>query len=292
MSGRETVGDLAFEVSVAGGETVHGRLRGRGGRLWLDLDVSGTSAGRHGTPAIRLVADAPSGPGLSVAVRSGGEHLVTLGGAPTPWWRRPLAGSRDAGPGRLRGAWAAGRSRREVTSSPPDDREVPPATLVPVAPPVVPGMRSRPSTTHSNVGGGAPRLVLVPQQAQQAQRQNGRPASYRLSREVTTIGSDPSCDIVLPGLTPLHAEVRRNEHDEIVLTARNLDTRVDGERVRSRTLRTASQVEMGELTLAYYREDDAGYGRLLYGRVGGEGTSPADRPDPDPRHPHPPPEAS
>jgi hypothetical protein len=89
---------------------------------------------------------------------------------------------------------------------------------------------------------------------------------------VTTIGSAEGCDIRLPGLEPQHAEVRHDADDEYVLvhTARLGTSRVNGEPVRQRILRTASRVQLGGWTLSFYREEYADHGRPFGGRIGGE----------------------
>jgi hypothetical protein len=95
---------------------------------------------------------------------------------------------------------------------------------------------------------------------------------FGLYRELTSIGSDPSCDIRLPRLAPRHAEVRHDHRDEFVLVrvSEPGDTLVNGAPVDSSVLRTASRVQLGEWTMSFYREEYADHGRPYGGRIGGE----------------------
>ena len=95
---------------------------------------------------------------------------------------------------------------------------------------------------------------------------------FGLRQDVTTLGSDPGCDIVLAGLDPVHAEVRHDDADEYVLVrlGRPGATRVNGAPVDSSVLRTASRVDLGDRTLSFYREEYADHGRPYGGRAGGE----------------------
>ena len=91
--------------------------------------------------------------------------------------------------------------------------------------------------------------------------------------DVTTIGSDPGCHVVLEGLEPLHAQVLHDEDDELVLLraeGRPEATRVNGAPVDRALLRTAARVDLGRWTLTYFREEFADHGRPYGGRVGGE----------------------
>jgi hypothetical protein len=93
----------------------------------------------------------------------------------------------------------------------------------------------------------------------------------------TVIGSAASCDVVLPGLAPRHAEVRRTEGDEFVLRplgglrATGGLVRVHGAVVATEALlRTGARIDIGPWTLAYVREEYADHGRPYGGRLGGE----------------------
>jgi pSer/pThr/pTyr-binding forkhead associated (FHA) protein len=125
------------------------------------------------------------------------------------------------------------------------------------------------STTHDPDGGGNPRLIMAPSRT--LRPGESRPV-YLLAAQVTTIGSDPSCDIRLPGLTPKHAQVHHDERDEFVLvrTSAPGGTIVNGAAVDSAVLRTASRVQLGDHVLSFYREEYADHGRPHGGRLGGE----------------------
>jgi len=96
---------------------------------------------------------------------------------------------------------------------------------------------------------------------------------FYLSKGTSSIGSDPGCDLTLPGLAPRHADiVRRAEDDEYLLmpTADDGSTRVNGEPADGQVLRTGSRIQLGEWTMSYSREEYADHGRPYGGRAGGE----------------------
>ena len=85
-----------------------------------------------------------------------------------------------------------------------------PATLLPLAP----TFRRRPrqvTTTHAAYGRGDPRLILAPREDPWP---GDRQPVFRLRRDVVTIGSDERCNVCLPGLQPLHAEVPHHDQDD------------------------------------------------------------------------------
>lgn len=260
--------DLAFSVEVPGRRPVRGHLAGAGGRLRLAVDDPSAFAGRGDSAGVRAFADALARRDLSVTVTSGEAELLTLGAVRSSWWQRRITGSRHMRVGGGRGLWAAVRARSRASSGEgllPDAAMAPPPTLFPVAP----TFRRRPSrvtTTHAAYGGGDPRLVLAPREGDWP----GRQPAFRLRRDVVTIGSAEHCNVCLPGLEPVHAEVHHDEDDEFFVVAGSGDVRVNGERVRRHLLRTASRVGVGPWTLTFYREEYADHGRPYGGRVGGE----------------------
>lgn len=270
MPGRLSVeAHLDFEVEVAGQGLVRGTVRGRGRDLTLDVDRPDVFAGRADADSIEVVADGLAGRGLTVRVMQGTTHLITLGATRAPWWQRRATGSRHIRLGSLRGAWTSGRTRllRGVEPVLPDGGLVPPATMLPIAP-TFQRRKSRPiTTTHDPARAGRPRLVLV---AQDSYLPGERQPVYWLTREVTTLGSGQGCDITLPGLAFLHAEIIHDDQDEYVVRAVDPDTRVNGARIRELFLRTGSRLDVGRWTLAYSREEHADHGRPHGGRVGGE----------------------
>jgi hypothetical protein len=258
--------DLCFAVQVPGGPTVHGQVRGSGSDLVVEVDDPGLFAGRSDAPAIRALAEGLGRRGLRVRVHDREHHLLTLGAVRSSWWQRRLTGSRYMRLGSLRGAWTGARSRagadRPVL---PDATLAPPTTLFPVAPTFLRRPPRRVTTTHDPLHGGNPRLTLVPTDGVHT---DGPPVFYL--DDVTTIGSGEQCDVRLPGLAEVHAEVRRDADDEMVLLANDRETRVHGQRVRQQILRTGSRVQLGPWTLTYAREEYADHGRPYGGRIGGE----------------------
>ena len=120
-------------------------------------------------------------------------------------------------------------------------------------------------------GGGNPRLIMAPRARPVARRPPG--GVPRCARDVTTIGSDPACDIVLPGPGAAARRGPARRADEFVAgPARpaGRDLRVNGAPVDRSLLRTASRVQLGDWTLSFYREEYADHGRPYGGRVGGE----------------------
>lgn len=91
-------------------------------------------------------------------------------------------------------------------------------------------------------------------------------------QDVTSIGSDPTCDIVLGGLEPRHAIVRHDSEDEYVVhvLAGPGSASVHGEPAHGRKLRTGARLDVGEHHLVFYREEFADHGRPYGGRIGGE----------------------
>ena len=267
----DVAADLEFSVDAPGREPVEGSLRGRDGHLELRVSDPAAFAGRADSASVRGLAAALAARGLAVTVVSGETVLLTLGATRTSWLQRRLTGSRHIRIGGARGAWAGarGRVRSGDDALLPDHSLAPPATLLPLAPTFLRRLRGPVTTTHDPRGGGDPRLILAPR----ADPWPGdRQPVYPLRGAVTTIGSGEDCDIRLPGLEPLHAEVRRDADDEYVLVhlGRAGGSRVNGEPVRQRILRTASRVELDAWTLTYYREEYADHGRPFGGRIGGE----------------------
>lgn len=260
--------DLDIELDLPGSPLVHASLRGKGQRLELQVDDPQAFAGRGDVPAIRSLADGLADHGISVRVISGKTHLVTLGATRSPWWHRRLTGSRHIRLGSARGLWTSARSRARTGGGGvlPDRTLAPPATVFPLLPTLARRPR-RITTTHAVRGGGDPRLVLA---AGQDPWPGGGQSVFRLRKDSTTLGSGEDCDIRLPGLAELHAEVVLNGVDEFVLVVRDPDTRVNGERTTRHPMRTASRVQVGRWTLTFYREEYADHGRPYGGRVGGE----------------------
>jgi len=268
----DVAADLEFTVDLPGRVPVRGNLRGADGRLELRVGDPSAFAGRGDSDSVRGFAAALAARGLVVRVVSGDATLLTLGAARTSWLQRRLTGSRHIAVGGARGAWtgARGRMRTGAEAVLPDQTLAPPSTLTPLAPTFLRRPRRPVTTTHDPGGGGNPRLILAPRSDPWP---GDRQPVYSLGRTVTTIGSAAECDIRLPGLEPLHAEVRHDADDEYVLVrtgGREGDVRVNGEPVGQRILRTASRVQLGGWTVSFYREEYADHGRPYGGRIGGE----------------------
>lgn len=259
--------DLRFEVEREDGSAVSGHVRGDRGRLQLDVDDPGAFAGRADAPAIRAVAETLASMGLVVDVRASGRGLVSIGAVSAPWWQRRATGSRRIKMASLRGAWTAARARARSTESVmPSAQLAPPLPMWPIAPTFQRRPRRSLGTTHDASRGGEARLVLFRHDVRAGSRQ----PLYWLTEE-TTIGSDPACDVVLPGLEPHHAVVRHDEDDEYVIESIAGVSRMHGERiVQPRALRTGSRVTLGPHVLVYSRAEHADHGRPFGGRIGGE----------------------
>ncbi len=276
MAGRpggtlEVTADLSFEVEVPGRTPLHGTITGTGRHLELRVDDPTAFGGRGDSGAVRGVAAALAARGLRVTVVAGDRPLLALGAVRSSWLQRRLTGSRHLRIGGARGAWTGLRARAHAPNEAilPDASLAPPATLTPLAPTFLRRPRRPVTTTHDPRGGGNPRLVLAP-------RSDPWPGDeqpvFRLRDGVTTIGSAAECDIRLPGLLPVHAEVRHDGDDEFVVVhlGRGEPVRVNGEPVRQRILRTASRVEIGSWTMTFARDEHADHGRPYGGRIGGE----------------------
>lgn len=259
--------DLCFRVDVEGRTPVTGGLTGSGSTLTLAVSDPATFAGSGDAEALRRVADELADLGLRVHVTdSGGRGLLSLGDVRAPWWQRPVTRNRHMRVAGVRGLWAAGRGRMREGGTLPTGGLTPPTTPYPLAPTFLRRPVRRVTTTHDPARGGLPRLVEVPDDHQ---RRSDHPVHW-LQQQVTTIGSDPACDVVLPGLRPWHAEVHHDAADEYVVVALDPDVRVHGQRVHRALLRTGSRVDLGPRQLVFSREEYADHGRPYGGRIGGE----------------------
>ena len=261
--------DLRFSLSGAGDTAIDGHLTGSGTALQLSVSDPSVFAGRSDARAMRGLAAALAAGGVQVTVVADDRPLVTLGAPRTPWWQRRLTGSRHIRIERGAGLLSLARGRARATPGAlPASSLVPPPMVWPPAPTFLRRRRTV-STTHDPDGGGNPRLIMAPPTAL---KPGDTQPVFRLTGPVTTIGSDPSCDIRLAGLQPRHAEVRHDDRDEFLLVGLSADpdTRVNGALVDTALLRTASRLQLGPWTLSFYREEHADHGRPYGGRLGGE----------------------
>ncbi|TFD75133.1 hypothetical protein E3T53_16840 [Cryobacterium psychrophilum] len=150
---------------------------------------------------------------------------------------------------------------------------LPPPTLFPIAPTFDRRSRRRVTTTHYTPGSGRPRLIFVVG----SENWNGQmPREFDLLPGTTTIGSSADADLQLPGLEPVHAEIRHDNNDEYRLfavgdVAGSSRPHEEGRSMGDgQILRTGSRLEMGPWRMGYFREEFADHGRPFGGRVGGE----------------------
>ncbi len=222
---------------------------------------------------LRTVAAELAARGLTVAISGPVGLIARLGDVQASVTQRLVTrsphivlGSRSAlGP--LVQARLKGQARMPVAIP------LPPSTVFPLAPTFDKRSRHKVTTTHYTPGSGRPRLIFVVG----SENWNGQmPREFNLLPGTTTIGSSPEADLQLPGLKPLHAEIRHDDHDEYRLFAIGDvagSTRPAEEASRAASgqiLRTGSRLEMGPWRMGYFREEFADHGRPFGGRVGGE----------------------
>jgi hypothetical protein len=266
----EVRADLCFSADVPGFGRVTGELVGSGKELELRVSNPVFFAGRRDAARIRGIASALASLGIRLSVTTDGHRLLELGAIRPGWLQRRLTGSRHLRVVGFRGAVTGLRGRRRASDPVlPGSELLPPATLFPLAPTFRRLPPAPVTTTHDPRHGGQPRLVLAVNH--DLRPENGR-VVFPLRAERTTFGSDPSCDVILKGLAPLHAAVVHDEDDELVLLdeAGAGTTRVNGLPVQRKVLRTGNRVELGAWTFAYWRAEYADHGRPFGGRIGGE----------------------
>ena len=266
----EVEADLSFSVEVDGRE-MSGTLRGSGSALELrlsDPDLLGGS----GTEVARAVADQLAAHGITVTLTTD-RPLVELGVERSGFLQRRVTGSPHIAISSLAAAFRILALRGSSDAA----ALVPPPTPLPLLPTVM-RRPQQPTTTHDPDGGGYPRLVMAPSTHPHP---GDHQAVFSLGA-LSVIGSDSGADIVLPGLSPLHAEVRHTEDDEFEITSLVAQdpVRVNGAPAYApQLMRTGTRVEAGRWTMSFYREEWADHGRPYGGRVGGEAGH--QRPQPD-----------
>jgi hypothetical protein len=124
-------------------------------------------------------------------------------------------------------------------------------------------------------GAGHPRLVRATHghAATESPEAEGIEHSYPLNVDVTSLGSAPSCDIVLVGIEAEHGEIRREAaQDEFIYHHLHSqgDSRVNGIVVTDASLHHGDRLSVGDWTLIYQRDEFADHGRFDGGRQGGE----------------------
>lgn len=272
MPASQVSADLTFSVDIPGHGPVQGTVRGVGSRLEVRLSDPAYFAGGRDAGHLRRMAAALASRGITVVVIAGDVALLEVGATDPTWWQRRLTRSRHLKVVSMRGALtgAVGRVRRSGSEAVlPGSELLPPTTLFPLAPTFGRSTRTV-TTTHDPRRGGNPRLVLTT--GNPGLPDDGRTV-FPLRGVETTIGSDPSCDIRLTGLEPLHAVVLHDDRDEFVVFDRSGDqsTLVNGGPILAgRVLRTGARLSVGAWSFAWRRAEYADHGRPFGGRVGGE----------------------
>ncbi|MFB2596504.1 FHA domain-containing protein [Herbiconiux sp. P17] len=267
-----------------------GRVTASGSTVHVFVsDPSRLPRGSRGTLRdLRVVAAALAARGVEVCVESTAGTIVRIGAVKPNPLQRLVSWSPHIAIG-TPVALAPVLGRRGPRTPLP----VPPATLFPLVPTLARGIRHRPTTTHYLPGSGRPRLLFTVG----SEHWDGRPPrEFDLLPGVTTIGSGPDADLRLPGLEPLHAEIRHDADDEYVLHALApigggsgwpgdvaAPDGTDRPGQRGRILRTGARLDLGSWRLAYFREEFADHGRPFGGRLGGE----LSRQKPQPPRPYP-----
>ncbi len=264
--------DLRFSVGTADGRTVEGQVQGDGRRLQLEMADPAAFAGFADAPAVAGIAEALATRGLVLDVMEGpGRRLLSLGAVHAPWWQRRITGSRRIRLAGWRALRAPSRARLRdlagrVAGKESADGLLPPPTPFPLVPTFARRVRARPKGTNDPARGGQPRLVLVRDSYLPGERQ----PIYWLGEGSCRIGSGADCDIRLPGLRELHAEVLHDDNDEFVVVAHAPATYVHGAPAIRSILRTGARLQVGTWTLAFARAEYADHGRPFAGRIGGE----------------------
>lgn len=208
--------------------------------------------------------------GLTVRIEGPQGPMIEVGDVRRSMLARLVTGSSHMRLGSL-SALNSVRHIQSTRSLPP----IPPVArvLFPLAPTF---QRGRPrrviTTTHYAWGAGHPRLIFTVD----AEQWDGvAPKVFDLTSDRITIGSSSTCDLVLPDLESMHAEIRHEPGDEYVLYAKGAvgggayRERI-GDEEQGRVLRTGALITMGRWRLAFFREEYADHGRPYGGRQGGE----------------------
>jgi hypothetical protein len=265
--------DLTFSFAEPARErsesrTMSGTITGTGGHVDVRCDQLPKMSARTVAPLLRRTASALAKHGLTVSVSGPDGLLMTIGAVKGSLWHRVLTRSRHVQLERVTQFIRILRPHRTVSGGLTLAELMPPSTVLPLAPTFRVQPR-RVTTTHDPAGGGRPRLLFS---AGPATYEGQQIRSFYLRPGVTTIGSGPDCDLRLPGLDDLQAEIHRNESDEYVLVPRSstVRTSVNGRPVTTGVLRTGSRIELGNQRMSYFRAEFADHGRPYGGRIGGE----------------------
>lgn len=246
------------------GRRLSGHVQAAGRHIEVSLDSLPEVALRGTAPVLRKVAAALRRQHLTLSVRGPEGVLLTIGDVRSTALDRVLSRSRSVRVRDLRRALPLVRPRRAQTSRLALSDLMPPSTVWPPAP----TFRRQPrrvTTTHDPLGGGSPRLLFGSDGLQ-------GPRVFFLKPGVR-IGSSHDCELQLPGLDEVQAQIRRNDEDEYLLmpTGGSTPTLVNGRPTRTeQLLRTGTRIQLGAWTMSYFRAENADHGRPYGGRIGGE----------------------
>ncbi|SDO30238.1 hypothetical protein SAMN04487848_0277 [Microbacterium sp. ru370.1] len=226
--------------------------------------------GRRTLAELSTVADALASRGISVKLEGPDGPILQLGDVKSGALQRVITGSKHIRLGSVAAvAPLLVRRNGDRTLTFP----VPPETPLPLVPTINRTVRRRITTTHYTPGSGRPRLIFA---VGDSSWDGSRPREFDLLPTTTVIGSGEEADLRLPGLAPVHAEIRHEGDDEYVLYGFEA---VGGGGARDqgpgrggggRILRTGARIELGDWRLAYFRAEFADHGRPYGGRQGGE----------------------
>ncbi|WP_258222515.1 FHA domain-containing protein [Microbacterium sp. HMWF026] len=226
--------------------------------------------GRRTLAELSTVAEALASRGISVKLEGPDGPILQLGDVKSGALQRVITGSKHIRLGSVAAvAPLLVRRNGDRTLTFP----VPPETPLPLVPTINRTVRRRITTTHYTPGSGRPRLIFA---VGDSSWDGSRPREFDLLPTKTVIGSGEEADLRLPGLAPVHAEIRHEGDDEYVLYgfdqiggggAREQGPGRDG---GGRILRTGARIELGDWRLAYFRAEFADHGRPYGGRQGGE----------------------
>ncbi len=226
--------------------------------------------GRRTLAELSQVAEALAARGISVRLEGPEGPILHLGDVKRSVLQRVITGSPHIRLGSVSAVapLLARRNAGRVLTFP-----VPPSTPMPLVPTVNRVVRRRITTTHYTPGSGRPRLIFA---VGGSSWDDARPREFDLLPTKTVIGSGEDVDLRLPGLAPVHAEIRHEGDDEYVLYGFDV---VGGGGAREqgpgrdrggRILRTGARIELGDWRMAYFRAEFADHGRPYGGRQGGE----------------------
>lgn len=226
--------------------------------------------GRRTLAELSTVAEALASRGISVKLEGPDGPILQLGDVKSGALQRVITGSKHIRLGSVAAvAPLLVRRNGDRTLTFP----VPPETPLPLVPTINRTVRRRITTTHYTPGSGRPRLIFA---VGDSSWDGSRPREFDLLPTKTVIGSGEEADLRLPGLAPVHAEIRHEGDDEYVLYGFDA---VGGGGARDqgpgrggggRILRTGARIELGDWRLAYFRAEFADHGRPYGGRQGGE----------------------